>query len=151
MLFNTAQFAIFFAAVLLVYRLLPRGGRNAWLLGVSLLFYLLWVPAYLLLLLADIGVNWALLRGMARSARPRRWLAASAAFTLGLLATFKYAAFLVESALPVSKAVFGAAPPVPELLLPLGISFFSFQILALSVDVYRGRFEPPRSLARYAW
>ena len=60
MLFNTAQFAIFFVLVLVGYRLLSARWRNAWLLGASLLFYFLWIPVYLLLLLADIGVNYAL-------------------------------------------------------------------------------------------
>ena len=62
MLFNTAQFVVFFALVLLVHRALPQQHRNAWLLGCSLLFYFLWIPAYLLLLLVDIAVNFALLR-----------------------------------------------------------------------------------------
>ncbi|MDJ0850885.1 MAG: MBOAT family O-acyltransferase [Myxococcota bacterium] len=150
MLFNTAPFAIFFLLVLAGYRLLSRGRRNAWLLGASLLFYFLWIPAYLLLLLADIGVNYALMRAMQRSARPRRLLVASVVFTLGLLAGFKYAAFLVESVSPLSGALLGEALPVPEVLLPLGISFYSFQILALQVDVYRRESEPPPSLARFA-
>jgi D-alanyl-lipoteichoic acid acyltransferase DltB (MBOAT superfamily) len=150
MLFNTAQFAIFFTAVLLVYRCLPRRGRNAWLLGCSLLFYFLWIPSYLLLLLVEIGVNFALLRAMLRSSRPRVFLVASIVFTLGLLAFFKYAAFLLESAVPLSEGLLGHAPPLPEVLLPLGISFYSFQILALQIDSFRGTIEPPRSLARYA-
>jgi D-alanyl-lipoteichoic acid acyltransferase DltB (MBOAT superfamily) len=150
MLFNTAQFAIFFAAVLLVYRCLPRGGRNAWLLGCSLVFYFLWIPSYLLLLLAEIGVNFALLHAMLRSSRPRVFLVASIVFTLGLLAFFKYAAFLVETATPLTVGLLGHAPPLPEVVLPLGISFYSFQILALQIDSFRGRIEPPRSLARYA-
>ncbi len=150
MLFNSAPFAIFFVLVLAVYRLLPARRRNGWLLGASLVFYFLWIPAYLLLLLADIGVNYALLRAMQRSARPRLVLAASVTFTLGLLAFFKYAAFLVESVTPLSGALLGVAPPLPEVLLPLGISFYSFQILALQVDVYRGDAEPPPSLARFA-
>jgi len=150
MLFNTAQFAIFFAAILLVYRCLPRRSGNAWLLGCSLVFYFLWIPSYLLLLLLEIGVNFALLRAMLRSTRPRVFLVASIAFTLGLLAFFKYAAFLVESTAPLTQGLLGHAPPLPEVLLPLGISFCSFQILALQIDSFRGRIEPPRSLARYA-
>jgi len=150
MLFNTAQFAIFFAAVLLVYRLMPRSGRNGWLLGASLLFYFLWLPVYLLLLLAAVGVNYALLRAMQSSSRPRLLLGTSIGFTLGLLAFFKYAAFAVQSLVPVSGGLLGVAPAVPEVLLPLGISFYSFQIIALQVDVHRGRIEAPRSLARYA-
>jgi len=150
MLFNTAQFAIFFAAVLLVYRLLPRNGRNIWLLGTSLLFYFLWIPSYLLLLLADIAVNYALMRGIARGARPKLYLAASIVFTLGLLAYFKYAAFALETLGLFAGPLLGADAPLREVLLPLGISFYSFQILALQIDVYRGVFAAPQSLSRYA-
>jgi D-alanyl-lipoteichoic acid acyltransferase DltB (MBOAT superfamily) len=150
MLFNTAQFAIFLAAVVLVYRSLPRSRRNPLLLGASLLFYSLWIPAFLLLLIADIVVNYALLRGMIASGRPRPFLIGSIVFTLGLLAFFKYAAFLVGSAAPFLEVGFGYAPPVPEIFLPLGISFYSFQIVALAIDTYRGEIAPVRSLPRYA-
>ena len=150
MLFNTAQFVIFFAAVLLVHRMLPASRRNGWLLGSSLIFYSLWIPSYLLLLLADIAVNYALMRAMLRSTRPRLFLTISIVFTVGLLAVFKYAAFLVESTIPITQALFGHAPIVPELLLPLGISFYSFQIIGLQIDCYRRTAQPPDNLARYA-
>ncbi len=150
MLFATFQFAVFFLLVLVVYRLLPARRRNGWLLGASLLFYFLWIPAYLLLLLADLVVNYALMRAMLRSSRPRVPLVASICVSLGLLAFFKYAAFVVESVTPLSAAWLGVVPPVPEVLLPLGISFYTFQIVALQVDVYRGEAEPPPTLARFA-
>ncbi len=150
MLFNTFQFALFFCLVLLLHRRLPAAWRNPLLLGASLVFYTLWVPAYLILFLVDIGVNYALIQGMVRSRHPRIWLACAVTFTLGLLAYFKYAALLIETALPALEAGFAFIPPVPEIFLPLGISFYSFQIIALSVDVYRGTGERPKSLARYA-
>ena len=150
MLFNTPEFAVFLAAVLLAFTWLPDRGRNPLLLGASLVFYTLWFPAYLLLLLVDVGVNYLLLRAMRRSPRPRVWLALSVGFTLGLLAFFKYAAFLVESSLPVLTGVLGITPAVPDFFLPLGISFYSFQIVALAVDTCRGRIEPVGSLSRYA-
>lgn len=150
MLFNSPQFVLFFALVLLLYCSLPRGWRNPLLLGASLVFYTLWFPAYLLLLLSDILVNYALLCAMQRSRRKRPYLVVSIVFTVGLLATFKYAALAVETAAPLLRAGFGFEPPLPEVFLPLGISFYSFQILALVIDSYRGTLEPPRSLARYA-
>jgi len=150
MLFNSAQFVFFFAVVLAVYRSLPGKLRGHWLLGCSLLFYLLWIPEYLLLLLADIGVNFALLRAMLRSPRPKLFLVASITFTLGLLGFFKYALFLAEALTALTEGVIGQGLPLPEVLLPLGISFYSFQILALQIDSYRGEIEPPRSLTRYA-
>ncbi len=150
MLFNTFQFAIFLAVVLAGYRAVPRDRRASLLLAASLVFYAFWIPAYLLLMLADVGVNYALLRVMVRSRRPRLILACSITFTLGLLAFFKYAAFAVQLAAPALDGLFGYAPQVPDVLLPLGISFYSFQIIALAVDTYRGAREPVRSLGRYA-
>ena len=72
MLFNSLQFAIFFAFVLLLHRSLPERTRNGVLLGASLVFYGMWVPAYLLLLLGEIAVNYALLRTIARGGPARR-------------------------------------------------------------------------------
>jgi alginate O-acetyltransferase complex protein AlgI len=150
MLFNSVNFALFFAVVWALYRSLPARSRNGLLLGASLLFYGLWVPAYLVLLFAEILVNYALLRAVARSARPRVALVASIVFTLGLLAGFKYAALAVETAAPILRTGFGFDPPLPDIFLPLGISFFSFQIIGLAIDTYRGDMEPPESLSRYA-
>lgn len=148
--FNSIQFALFFAVVWLLHRSLPAGARNGFLLTASLVFYGLWVPAYLLLLLGDILVNYALLRVMVRSTRPRIALVTSVVVTLGLLAGFKYAALAIEAFAPVLRAGFGFDPPIPEIFLPLGISFFSFQILGLAIDTYRREIDVPESLSRYA-
>ena len=162
MLFVTAQFALFLAALLLLLRLLPRRSWNGVLLAASLLFYGLWIPAYLPLLLLEIGVNYALLKRMLAAppeSRARRaWLVASVAFTLALLLYFKYAAFLVEGATPLVEAAIGSRLRTPEILLPLGISFYSFQIISLAADAYAsegpgGDFRdelPLGGLARYA-
>jgi alginate O-acetyltransferase complex protein AlgI len=149
MLFNTFQFAFFFSVIWLLYRVLPSARRIGLLIVASLLFYSLWIPSYLILLLVDIIVNYALLRAMLRSPRPRLYLAAAVLFTLGLLGWFKYAAFLVTSLLPLSQGLFDWSPPVPEVMLPLGISFFSFQILSLTIDRYRLPEEPAPSFSRY--
>jgi len=149
MLFNTFQFAFFLVLVLVLYYGLPRRFQAPVLLGASLVFYTLWIPAYLLLLLLEIGVNYALLRGMLRSRSRRPYLIAACVFTLGLLAWFKYAAMIVETLLP-ALAGFGWGFDVPEIFLPLGISFYSFQILALTIDAYRGELEEAPPLGRYA-
>jgi alginate O-acetyltransferase complex protein AlgI len=150
MLFNSAQYALFFAAVLLVFRSTPLRLRSPLLLGASLVFYTLWYPAYTLLLGAELIVNYALLRGIATSRRPGSFLPASVGFTLGLLGIFKYAGLIVETALPLLRVAAGWSPPIPELFLPLGISFYSFQIIGLAVDVYRRQIDAPRSFWRYA-
>lgn len=150
MLFNTFQFAAFFALVYLLYRAAPRGRRGSLLLGASLVFYFLWIPSYLLLLLGDLAVNYALMRQMVRSRRPGLVLFVSVAFTLSLLGTFKYAAMFVETVSPLLALGFGIEPAIPEILLPLGISFYSFQIIALQVDIYRGNARPVETFSRFA-
>jgi D-alanyl-lipoteichoic acid acyltransferase DltB (MBOAT superfamily) len=149
LLFNTFQFGIFFVLVLTLYRALPVARRNTWLLVASLVFYTAWAPAYLLLMLVDVLVNYLLVQAMVRSARPKLYLIASCAFTLGLLAYFKYAALIVQSALPWLDGLFGFDATIPDIFLPLGISFYSFQMIALTVDTYRGEIEPIHSFRRY--
>lgn len=148
MLFQTASFAIFFALLLVLLRFSSRRAELSLLFGASLLFYTLWVPVYVLLLVLSIGANYALLVAIERW-RPRRLpIFASIAASLGLLAWFKYLAFLVESALPLLAGA-GLEMPVPDVLLPLGISFYTFQILSLAIDVHRGNASRPPFL-RYA-
>lgn len=150
MLFNSLQYGIFLALVLVALRFVPSKRRATVLLAASLFFYALWLPVYLLLLLADLVVNYALLRAMARSARPRLYLGASVVFTLSLLFTFKYAVFAAEALVPFLGSGLLGDVSVPEFFLPLGISFYSFQIIALTVDTFRSREQPVESFAQYA-
>jgi len=150
MLFNSYSFVIFFLAVLGVARALPGRHRSSFLLGASLLFYFFWIPAYLVLLLFAIGVNYGLVRLLAHATHKRWAVAASVIFPIGLLAYYKYAAFLVASFLPLSNLLIDADFGLPDVLLPLGISFYTFQIVALNIDIYRGKIEPIESLREYA-
>lgn len=150
MLFPTLQFALFFLFVWGVHRLLSPQRANGWLLGASLLFYFLWLPPYLLLLLVEIAANYLFLRRMCASAHPKRWLALSVASILGTLAFFKYGAFLIGNVNSLTTILDGPALPAPDLLLPLGISFYSFQIIALHVDVFRGEIRAPQRFRDYA-
>ena len=150
MLFNSLQFLLFFAFVLVTYKAAPKNRRNSVLLGASLIFYTLWIPSYLVLLLIDLWVNYALMRAMIVSKRPKLFLAASITFTLSLLANYKYAALLVETLSPLLSSGFGWSPEIPRIFLPLGISFYSFQIISLSIDTYRQNVAPVSSFSRYA-
>jgi len=150
MLFNTLQYAFFLAVVAAAVRMVPPAKRAPILLAASVVFYSLWLPVYLLLLAADLAVNYVLLRRMVKSSRPRLYLIASVVFSLALLARFKYAAFAIETAMPLLKAIMDVPPEVPHLFLPLGISFYTFQIIALTVDTYRRDIEPIDSFWRYA-
>jgi D-alanyl-lipoteichoic acid acyltransferase DltB (MBOAT superfamily) len=153
-LFNSFEFALFLALVAGAITVAPRRLEGGVLLAASLLFYALWVPRLLPLLLALLGANYALLRLVVRSGsagapgRSRVYLALSITLTLSVLALFKYGAFaagLVASVLPVAHR---AEPMLSSLLLPLGISFYSFEIISLGVDVHRGRIGCP-SFGRY--
>ncbi len=150
MLFNSIPFLMLFAIVFAAHRTVAIEHRRSVLLLGSLIFYSMWIPVYLALFVGVLAVNYSLQRRMVRSERPRSWLIVSVAFSLVVLGFFKYAAFLVSSLVPVLEAVAMPAPGVPEILLPLGISFFTFQIIALTVDTYRGRVEPVERFSEYA-
>jgi D-alanyl-lipoteichoic acid acyltransferase DltB (MBOAT superfamily) len=149
MLFNSIQFAFFFLVVVIGHRLVPNTGRRAWLLAASLLFYVLWYPAYLVLLLVDIALNFVLLRAITHAVRPRLFLGLSVTISLSILAYYKYAAFIVTSLFPFLGEM-GLSAGALDIVLPLGISFYTFQIIALAIDTYRGQIEPPKSISEYA-
>ena len=140
MVFSSASFLIFFLPCLLVlYFLVPRRCRylrNLILLAFSLAFYACGGPKFLLLMLLSIAINYAggLLAGPAHRPRTRR-LGMTLAVVLGLalLGWFKYAGFFGEMLHALLPVV-----PVPQVTLPIGISFFTFQGLSYVIDVYRG-------------
>lgn len=145
MVFSSPVFLFFFLpAVIIAYYLSPRRSRNAVLLLSSLLFYTWGAGWIVVVLVASIAANYVLgLRierlmdeGGRRSAQ--RYLAVAVALNVGLLAWFKYANFGVASLDRVLGAV--GIPPMPwaEVLLPIGISFYTFHSLSYIIDVYRG-------------
>ena len=150
MLFNSAIFLFAFLPLTLIgFHAAGRLGRSAQvgtLLFASVFFYAWWNPPYLLLLSASICLNYALGRKMVESADCRGLMVAGVALNLGLIAYFKYAGFLASNA----NALFGESfLPLPEILLPLGISFFTFQQIAYLVEIRRGG-PAERSFLRYA-
>ncbi len=149
MLFNSFPFMVFFFVLYLVLRATPRRFIAPTLLGASLLFYAAWHPVYLLLLLAEVAANYLLMRWMLRSQNPRAPLVLSIVLTMGVLAWFKYSALAVETALPILQGGMGLQIEPPDFFLPLGISFYSFQIIALMVDVQRRNIDPPASFSRF--
>lgn len=125
----------------------------AMLLAASLVFYAWHIPIYLLVLIASSTVDYAAARGIAATtARPvrRRWLVASLVANLGLLAYFKYGDFVVRSAEDLA-GLGGVDLRLPDLgiVLPMGISFYTFQALSYTIDVYRGLLTPVRDYGRY--
>ena len=150
MVFNSFSFAIFFAVVLALYRA-PMGwsARKTMLLVASYLFYGAWNPPLVSLLFLSTAVDWTAARWMARQTDPRRRklaLLMSLVSNLGMLVVFKYAGFLMGTFEDLLGA-FGASWTAPawDLVLPVGISFYTFQTLSFTIDVYRGNLDPQRT------
>ncbi len=142
MLFNSAAFAVFLPCMLAVYWVL-RGGSRRWaLLAGSYLFYSWWDWRFTSLLLISTIVDYSCGRAMERRREvgARKWiLCVSLVTNLGILATFKYFGFFADSAAAM-LGMFGVGADLPTLnvVLPMGISFYTFQTMSYSIDVYRG-------------
>ena len=138
MLFNTPVFILGFLPLTLAgFALAGQWSRRAALLVLllaSLVFYAWWNPIFLPLLVGSMIANYALAQVMRRSARPRLWLIAGLVGNLGLLGWFKYAGLLAAT----GAALAGYRPIDLGIILPLGISFFTFQQIMFLVDSYRG-------------
>lgn len=149
MLFNTPQFLFVFlpltvAGFLVLARWFGSAAAKVWLIGASLVFYGWWNVAFLPILLFSITANWilvaTLMAGRARGAAPGRQqalLVAGLALNLGMLGYFKYTHFFLET----SNQFLGTSWDVAAILLPLGISFYTFQKIALLVDVHSNKVE----------
>ena len=147
MLFNTAAFFAFFAAVLLLFYAIPWWPARKWLLLVaSYYFYASWNPKFLLLLGSLTLVDYFCAWWIERSRRPKLALILSLAANLGFLSFFKYTNFLIAVFAPLA----GQPVRVFDIVLPLGISFHTFQSISYVVDVYRGQQTAIRSLPDYA-
>ena len=154
MLFNSIEFLIFFCVVVGAYFLIANRFRWMLLLAASYAFYMSWNPSYVLLILLSTVVDYFValrIRASPDRTRRRGWLLASLATNLGLLFTFKYWGFFHENMARLCHAL-GLPYQVPELdvLLPVGISFYTFQTLSYTLDVYRGSLEPVRHFGRFA-
>jgi alginate O-acetyltransferase complex protein AlgI len=155
MLFNSLAFLLFFPTVTALFFATPHRWRWVVLLAASYLFYGWWRIEYLLLLMASTGVDyWAARRmdGAATPARRKAWLGLSLTANLGMLGYFKYAAFLADTVRSVASplGIILQDSPAFHPLLPIGISFYTFQTLAYTIDVYRGDIPAERHLGRFA-
>ncbi len=155
MLFNSLSFLVFLPVALAV-RYAPVGWRTKKLalLLLSYLFYAAWYPPHVLILWASTVVDWIVAARIAKAGSPGRkrfLLGVSLAANLGLLSVFKYSAFMVTN-LDHALAQAGVPYrfPAPHLLLPIGISFYTFEALSYTIDVYRGKMQPTRSLLDFA-
>ncbi len=154
MLFNSIQFLIFFTAVTIIYYWLPHRLRWIELLIASCIFYCAFIPAYLLILLFTIGVDYcaALLIERSRGPRRRMFLVASIVANLGVLAVFKYADFFISNVNEIAGILHLPVSPIPlaHIILPIGLSFHTFQAMSYTIEVYRGTQKAERHVGIYS-
>lgn len=154
MWFHTYTYALFLPIVLALYTALSPGGRRLMLLGASYLFYCWALPWYGLLLVAStlLDYNMGLLMERTHRAGLRRvWLGLSLVGNLGMLAAFKYADFFASNAVALAR-LFGAEAHWEPLgfILPAGISFYTFQTISYSFQVYRRQYPAEKDLVTFA-
>ena len=135
MLFSGIPFLFYFLpCVLLVYFIVPQKGRNAVLLAASLFFYGWGEPKFLLFMVFSIVQGYVFARLIGRGRRKKLFLTLSLVLSFALLGYCKYADFFIEN----FNAVTGLSLPLLKIALPIGISFYTFQIASYEIDVYRG-------------
>jgi len=154
MLFNSLDFVLFFPVAVAAYYAVPDRARWAWLLVASYFFYMCWNPAYVLLIFTSTSIDYvaALQMSRAKADRIRRlWLISSLTANLGLLFTFKYYNFFASSA-QIFADFYGIPATFSQTnwLLPVGISFYTFQSLSYTIDVYRRERDPERHFGIFA-
>ena len=160
MLFNSVHFLVFFPIVVLIYYLIPQRVKYLWLLAASYYFYMSWNPGYALLILVSTVATWgsALIlaacgqRSDRKTQKRKRWfLAGCILLNLGILFFFKYYVFAADSIGKLCGFLgISIQMPVFDVLLPVGISFYTFQALGYLFDVHRGEIPAERNFLRYA-
>lgn len=156
MLFHSGAFFFFFLAVYLLYLALPHRKQNLLLLGASYFFYAYWDYRFLVLVIVSSAVDY--LAGLKieenyQKAKPRdarRWLIASLIVNFSILGFFKYFNFFADNLVAVASS-FGMSLDAPtlEIILPLGISFYTFQSVSYTIDVYRKRIGACREFSDF--
>lgn len=162
MLFNSVEFLVFFPIAAMGYYLIPHKYRYLWLLACSYYFYSCWNPSYALLILFSTVITW--LSGIVlekvkgadfskeREVRYKKvCVCVSFCLNLAVLGYFKYADFLIQNINRVFKCIHLVYQmPAVDVLLPVGISFYTFQALSYTMDVYRNDIQAERNFFRYA-
>ncbi len=153
MTFDSFAFLIFLPIVVAVHWWLPHKWRKYWLLAASYFFYMYWNPALIVLLLFSTVVDYCCSRGMenAEGKRRKALLLVSICVNLGLLFSFKYLDFFGETVNSLCALV-GIPYRVPafNLILPVGISFYTFQTMSYTIDVYRRKIPAERDFVTFA-
>lgn len=162
MLFNSIQFLLFFPLAALIYFLIPQKIRWVWLLAASYYFYICWNAKYLILILISTlitylggilisAANHSDLNEQRKRRRKKLWVALSFILNLSILFFFKYFNFAIGNINSLLTALnMQLVQPQFDIILPVGISFYTFQALGYIVDVYRGEVEAEKNIGKYA-
>lgn len=155
MVFNSLTFILFFIIVLILHNL-PFSWRikKFNLLIASYIFYAAWSPPFVILLWVATLIDWFIAQWMAKTEddkKRKRILLISIFANLGMLSYFKYGNFLINNFVNLVNALgIEYNPPAPSIILPIGISFYTFVTLSYTIDVYRRKIEPAKSFLDYA-
>jgi len=158
MLFHSFSFLVFFPVVVIIYFVVPKKIRYLWLLAASYYFYMCWNAKYALLIACSTLVTWAsgMLLGICRNQSTgmllKNWIVAVSFFVnLSILGFFKYFDFVLYNVnILLGQAGLQMIERPFDIVLPVGISFYTFQALGYTVDVYRGDIEPEKNILKYA-
>jgi alginate O-acetyltransferase complex protein AlgI len=154
MLFNSIEFLIFFPIVTVLYFLLPHKYRWAHLLLSSCIFYAAFVPKYLIILFLTIVVDYfaGILIESSHGKKRKWWLLASLVANIGVLVIFKYFNFIAGNINALLNISIPDSPNIPLLnfLLPIGLSFHTFQAMSYTIEVYRGNHKAEKHFGIYA-
>jgi len=153
MLFNSLSFLYFFCVVVIVFFSLPHRYRWVLLLAASYFFYAYWKLEYLVLIVFSTLVDYAVALKMEKASTPaykKAFLWLSIALNLGVLVLFKYSGFLGNSLATIFPSLSDQNLLIYNLVLPVGISFYTFQSMSYSIDVYRGQKKAEKHLGIFA-
>jgi len=156
MLFNSLSFVLFLVIVLVLYysKLFNWTNKKRMLLLASYIFYGLWNPPLILLLWISTMVDWTAGNKLAKEERQKvrkMWLILSMMVNLGFLAFFKYGDFLLENfVMIVNGAGWDFQPRPMDIILPMGISFYTFQTMSYTIDIYKRKIEPAKTFLDFA-
>lgn len=161
MLFNSFDFLFFFPIVVVIYYLLSQKYRIIWLLFASYFFYFYWEPSLVLLLLTSTVIDYYCgikIHEAEKKKTSKRFLQLSIFINLGLLFFFKYLGFFTETTtfllnffgIEIDADAAQQSYNINQILLPVGISFYTFQTLSYSIDIYRKKIKPERNFIKYA-
>ncbi len=152
MLFNSLQFILFFFAFFLILFSIPVNFRKYWLLIASCYFYMVFKPIYLLILFTIILIDFFSGKKIEKSQKNKKiWLAVSLVSNIGILVFYKYFNFLNENISSILN-LFSIQNPIPLLtiILPIGLSFHTFQAMSYTIEVYRGKQPAEKNILIYS-